>query len=164
MSARTVSFRPRTARAVAESLSDHVWAIDPGRDLVRTLSDRLARVSRELLEPLGIALTLDLPGEAVSLLPLPPAVRRHALLVGKEALLNAARHSGARRVRLRLAVQGSRLVLEVEDDGSGFEPGGPARDGHGLDSMRRRASALGATLRVGPAPAGGTLVAFSVDV
>jgi signal transduction histidine kinase len=66
------------------------------------------------------------------------------LRVLQEALTNARRHSGAGNVKVKLSGDGNELVVEVDDDGRGFEPG--MRPGVGLESMRERATALGGKL------------------
>ncbi|MFC4818939.1 sensor histidine kinase [Dokdonella ginsengisoli] len=71
-------------------------------------------------------------------------VQAQALLrTAQEALTNAARHSGADNVWLRLAREAGRIVLEVRDDGRGSEV---VRPGNGLAGMRERLEALGGGL------------------
>ena len=70
------------------------------------------------------------------------------------------RHSGAGRVRVRLARTGRRVTLEVGDDGHGFTPEAPA-GGVGLASMRQRATNVGGALTIKSGPAG-TLVRMTV--
>jgi signal transduction histidine kinase len=66
--------------------------------------------------------------------------------VAQEALHNALRHSGGRNVGIALRGTSRRLVLEVTDDGSGFDVA--TATGIGLASMRERAAAVGGTVRV----------------
>lgn len=93
---------------------------------------------------------------------LPPAVEVAAYRIATEALTNAARHAGARTCALRLSADPWTLVVEVADDGCGIAA--DHRPGVGLASMRRRAEELGGTLRIGPGPAGGTLVRATLPV
>lgn len=69
-----------------------------------------------------------------------------------EAMSNAARHSGARRVWVRLDDTGSDIVAEVRDDGHGGAA--PREGGVGMESMRRRAEELGGYLTVDSHPTG----------
>jgi signal transduction histidine kinase len=80
--------------------------------------------------------------------------------VAQEALTNALRHSGAGEVRVRLSRAGSRVVLEVSDDGHGFVPEAPS-SGVGLASMAERASAAGGALTVRSGESG-TVVRMTV--
>ena len=86
---------------------------------------------------------------------LPAAIEVAAYRIASEALTNAARHSGAGRRELRVAVNGM-LELEVEDNGRGVVH--PVGAGLGLRSMRDRADEVGGTLSVAAGPQGGTLV------
>jgi PAS domain S-box-containing protein len=68
--------------------------------------------------------------------------------IAQEALNNALKHSTAEHIVLALEIDPARIRIEVADDGCGF-PQSPARPGGlGLDSMRYRASAIGARLSI----------------
>lgn len=89
---------------------------------------------------------------AAQLPPLDAAVEVAAFRIITEALANAARHSGAAQVRIRLDCPAGQLLAEVVDDGTG---GARARDGGvGMQSMRERAEELGGRLVVDSGPAG----------
>jgi len=87
--------------------------------------------------------------------PLPAATEVAAYRIGVEALTNVVRHSGARRAEIMIGVQGQALLLQVRDDGRGFENGSA---GVGLPSMRERAEELRGSLEITPADDRGTLV------
>jgi signal transduction histidine kinase len=92
---------------------------------------------------------------------------REVLRVAQEALANAVRHGGATRVAVRLARDdddGGRVVLEVTDDGAGFDPDDPElRSRHlGLTSMEERAQRLGGRLELRSARGAGTTVTLEV--
>jgi len=82
------------------------------------------------------------------------------LRIAQEALQNALRHSGAAHVALRLERKGDGLVLEVEDDGSGFDPEAPELRSRrlGLTSMEERARRAGGRLEIRSARGAGTTV------
>lgn len=75
--------------------------------------------------------------------------------VVQEALSNVAKHAGAERVSVVARRDGDRIVIEVADDGVGFDPSLP-RDGFGVTGMRERIRLAGGTLRVETAPGEGT--------
>jgi signal transduction histidine kinase len=98
------------------------------------------------------------------LFPLPAAVEVAAYRIIQEAMTNVARHAHARTCRVRLSVEqtGSVLELEATDDGVGMPEG--RRAGVGLSSMRERAEELGGTLVVEPGSDGGTRVLARLPV
>jgi signal transduction histidine kinase len=90
------------------------------------------------------------------------APRREALVrIACEAVTNAARHSGAGRVHLRLERSGPGVRLWVSDQGHGFDTCTPG-DGFGLTSMRERARSVGGELSVCSAPGHGSQVEVAV--
>ncbi len=114
---------------------------------LRQQSDRLAQ------RPDGSSVSVCL-STPESLPPLPAAVEVAAYRIITEAMTNAARHSGATRIDVRLAVaDGGGLRIDIRDDGGGPGPGW--QPGFGLISMRERAAELGGTCQAGPDPDGG---------
>lgn len=77
--------------------------------------------------------------------------------IARAALSNSLHHAEARRIRVRLAAEGPDVVLEVGDDGRGFDPL-RAGEGLGLTTMRQRAERLGARWEIESAPGRGTTV------
>ncbi len=75
---------------------------------------------------------------------LAPEVEQTAYLVTVEAMVNVARHAGARSCAVRVAGRGHVLQVEVIDDGAGLDP--RYRDGEGLRSARERLTACGGSL------------------
>jgi len=78
--------------------------------------------------------------------------------IAQEAIRNAARHSGAKEIRLTLAADDKRLALAIEDNGRGIMPAAETRGGMGMKIMRYRASIIGALLEIGARKHGGTIV------
>jgi signal transduction histidine kinase len=120
------------------------------------LADSLRRYAVLAGRAHGIPVTFT----AAELPPLDPRAEAAMYRVAQEALHNALRHSGAGRVRMRLARTPRRVSLEVSDDGHGFVPEAPS-GGVGLASMRERASAAGGALTIRSGP-GGTRVRMTV--
>jgi signal transduction histidine kinase len=89
---------------------------------------------------------------------LPDAVEATLYFIAGEAVANALRHAGAKRVCLSVAIAGEQLVLTVSDDGAG---GADPRNGTGLLGLADRLEAIGGTLEITSDPgAGTTLRAF----
>jgi signal transduction histidine kinase len=78
--------------------------------------------------------------------------------IGREALANAIKHAGASTVAVRIAAPPGQVLVEIADDGRGFDPS-ERHPGHfGLESMRSRADEIGGLLTITSAPGRGTVV------
>src|SRR5829696_4861562 len=80
----------------------------------------------------------------------------------QEALTNIVKHSRATRVSILLQRKNDGVVAVVEDDGTGFDPGGTRADAIGLAGMSERVSLAGGRLQVESSPGGGTTVVAEV--
>jgi len=97
--------------------------------------------------------------------PLHPMIRDDAYRIGREALVNAIRHSGAKRIEVTVECAPHQLRVLVRDDGRGIDPEvlRAGREGHwGLSGMRERAERVGGHLRVWSRAGAGTEVELSV--
>jgi signal transduction histidine kinase len=126
------------------------------------LPEALARLASESGERSGIRVEFSCPEpEAIDLA---DAGRTAAYRVAKEALTNAVIHSRSQVVRISLAAEDGRAVLEVRDEGRGFAPT-PSKKGDirsfGIIGMRERCRALGGDFLVTSAPGAGTAVRAS---
>jgi signal transduction histidine kinase len=91
--------------------------------------------------------------------------RTVVLRVAQEALQNVRKHAGARNVSVATRLEDQTWVLEVRDDGRGFDIGAVAARGRrnfGLQFMRERAELIGAQLDVRSRPDGGTVVRLAI--
>jgi signal transduction histidine kinase len=146
------------SRELSQALGDIVWSLRPGSGTLDAAWNQIVDRAHPLFASGFPALTVESP-ETVPPLPLSVVARRSLFLIAIEALHNAARHSGATRVTLGLARDGSTWVLTVADDGRGIAPP-PAsgRRGLGLDGMRARASDMRASIAWDQGAREGTLV------
>lgn len=93
--------------------------------------------------------------------PLHPEVETTVLRIAQETLTNVARHARATRVGLTLCYEEDEVILDVRDDGAGFEAGRPAPPtSFGLRGMRQRADRLAGQLTVETEPGAGTAVSL----
>lgn len=126
---------------------------DPGTsDLIEALSG----VSQELAVNPDVDFRFSLNGEQR---PLHATVRHEIYRIGREALINAFRHSKARHVEFELEYSDAQLRMLVRDDGCGIDPEvlRSGRSGHwGLAGMRERAHKVGGLLTIASSAAKGT--------
>jgi signal transduction histidine kinase len=159
---RMLPARPEAALAlVAEARETSLRALSDLRDLVRgicppVLADRgLGHAVRALAldTPFPVDLDIDLPGR------LSTPVESACYFAVAEALANAVRHSGARKVHIRMQHQAGLLRVQVADDGAGGAD--PAR-GSGLRGVEERLAAFDGILAVSSPPGGPTMIAMEV--
>lgn len=145
-----------------ESMNDIVWAVNSKHDDLQLVVQRMQEFAARMAEAGGFELvfTNGLPeGEQ----PLTMVQRKNLYLVFKEAVNNAAKYSGCKTLTVRLHRDRSHLVLEVADDGAGFDPSVNGRSrsgggGNGLGNMRSRAKEMDGELAVRSTPGEGTVV------
>lgn len=130
-------------------------AFDESEDLAERIAP-LRHRSMRLLEAAGIECRWQLEGLQGCRMTSRRAL--DFLRVLQEALANVVKHSGARQVQVRIALEADALQLEVHDDGRGFTPEAAQNaspvPGMGLASMHTRARRLGGELRIDSRPGG----------
>ena len=195
ISQRIVSlFFPLSAAADALPGSPEVPA-EPGgqaHELATAALDEtrsaIAGLRPPVLDDLGLAASLESLGHSFPQLDVQVEATRSRIAehvetavyrTAQEALQNVAKHAKARNVLIRLYLQRDKMVLEVTDDGTGFDPaalgdsgaavGGTGATRHeptgfGLAGMRERAELLGGKLELSSSPDRGTTVRLSVPL
>jgi signal transduction histidine kinase len=82
--------------------------------------------------------------------------------LAREALSNVSRHAQATTCRVSLYHQRDSAVLEIDDDGRGFDPTHPPATGQGLHNLRQRAERLSGHTEVQSTPGEGTRVRVTI--
>ncbi len=82
--------------------------------------------------------------------------------MAQEALTNVRKHSGARAASTKLIFTANTSVVEVRDDGCGFDVAA-LPTGYGLDAMRSRVEQVGGQLTVHSAPGAGATIRTEID-
>jgi signal transduction histidine kinase len=132
----------------------------------------------EPLEALGLRLAIRQEAESAaaragmqldfaaddSLEEISPEVEQVVYRVAGEALSNAVRHSAGKNLLVKLVWKKPHLLLEVKDDGKGFDLSKLPEDGHfGLVGMRERSDLIGGHLEIFSAPGQGTRIILEVE-
>jgi signal transduction histidine kinase len=127
-------------------------------DLVLALSG----VQRELAVEPDVDFRVSVAGRQQ---PLQGSIKHELYRIGREALVNAFRHSGAKRVDFELEYADSDLRMRIRDNGCGIDPQvlEAGREGHwGLAGMRERAMKIGGRLKIASSATAGTEVQLSI--
>jgi signal transduction histidine kinase len=147
---------------VISDLRSYIFGLRPGVLAGRQVDQALRRLAEEIAAPAGVTTVVEVE-EQVAI-----ALGGHAtdlVQLVREALANVARHARATTCRVSLywrqaspgARPGRTAVLEVDDDGEGFDPTA-THAGHGLGNLRDRAVSLGGTLELVSSANEGTTV------
>jgi signal transduction histidine kinase len=165
-------------RLARESLSEarrSVHALRPEPLERARLGEALAGVAKRWSALHGIPVQVTTTG---TVLALRPEAELALLRTAQEALANVAKHAAAERVGLTLSYMADEVVLDVRDDGRGFDPdlssppdrdraavdGHPPSGGFGLIAMRQRIEGVSGRLQVESEPGAGTAISVSVPV
>jgi signal transduction histidine kinase len=154
---------PLTVAARRALASSRETIVDLSASRASSTSEAIRTVADELEARFGIEVTVNdyRDGEGTAR-DLAPRAREQAVRIAREAIVNAARHGGARHVEVTLEVHAARCLLRISDDGSGIEPAALASStGFGLRTMRARAAELGAELTTRDRLSGGTVLELS---
>jgi PAS domain S-box-containing protein len=144
------------------SMSDIVWAINPHKDHLSDLVQRMRRFASDVLSARNIEFHFLAPG-AEDDIRLGASIRREVFLIFKESVNNIARHSGCRAADIEFILAKDSIALRLSDDGKGFDLFGES-DGHGLFSMRERAKAIGAEFEMASSVGHGTTTTLKVPL
>jgi signal transduction histidine kinase len=156
-SLETVANLTRTAQKEMRELIFELRRDAVDGDLVRALrrhADQLRASGR---------LDVDIRGFDAAL-PLSRAAQTQLFAIVRESLENVARHSGADHAEVRVEVRRRDVLIDVEDTGRGFEPSVDHPGHYGLDSIRDRASEIGAVVAIASRRGVGTTVHLAVPV
>jgi signal transduction histidine kinase len=150
---------------------------DDVRGVIREVRDTLYDLRTDVSEETGLGAVLEqfvarvsersslqIQVDADSGARLPILQEREMWRVAQEALANVERHARATAVRIVWRCDGERALIDVTDNGVGFDQGRAGRvDSYGVLGMRERASSIGAALEIVSAPGRGTRVRCTLD-
>lgn len=160
--ARARALVERARAAAQDNLAEarrFVRALAPADLADSSLPDALRRVAERTADQ-GLRVVTRVEG---AVRPLAVPVETTLLRVVQSALANVRQHAHARRADVTLTYLDDRVLLDVVDDGDGFDPAAPASGGgYGLPAMRSRVHELGGTLTVETATGEGTALAVSL--
>lgn len=153
----------RTARSLARSVDEIVWAVNPRNDTVSRFLSYVVNDVEEFVHAGDLSLRLDVPDGPTDDRLLPTHVRHHLCLAIREALQNVLRHADARHVDFSIRLAAGTLVVAIRDDGIGFSTAEPtAAEQDGLANMRHRIAEIGGRVEVDSAAGSGTSITFHV--
>ena len=149
------------SRDSIEQMSDIIWSINPENDGLSQMLLRMKNYALEVAEAKDIILQWVQSGK-LEQLKLSMEQRKNFYLIFKEAINNAVKHAGAHNLEVNLDVTGSKIRMQVRDDGHGFDSSHPVA-GNGLKNMQRRAAQLRGQVSITSEKNKGTTVQLQFD-
>ncbi len=152
------------ARGVTRALDEIVWSLNPKHDRLENTLVYFASYAREFLSLADIRCRIHLPDADMERV-VPSTIRHHLYLALKESLHNIVKHAEAREVWIRVALEGTRLVMEISDDGKGLKHAGKvAADADGQSNLTWRMAQIGGVCRQLTSEQGGLKTVLSVPL
>ena len=148
-----------TARLLVDSMSDIVWVVNPQRDSLHDLIVKLKDSYNEFFSTIGISFRVN-NIEKSDDIKLPMEYKQNLLLMFKEAINNAIKHSGCKKLTLEAFYKNDMIEIILMDDGHGINYN-EVKFGNGIKNMENRAKKLKGELKWKSEPGSGTIVKFS---
>jgi two-component sensor histidine kinase len=150
----------RNSQESAMLINDTIWALNPEYDSLEKLSAKMKSFAAEILASRDIALTFT-PDKAV-ITSLSIDQRKDIYLIFKEAVNNAAKHSGANQVAIEMIEKDGSLEVSIADNGIGFDSV-KTYAGNGLKNYERRSRNGGLSVKVQSTPGSGTVIRITTN-
>jgi len=151
-------------------MSDVVWAINPQKDFLHDLIQRMRRFGSDVFTSRGVRFELSAPDIAAGL-QLGANIRREVYAIFKESVNNAAKYSDCTAASVKFRIEDGCILLHISDNGKGFDTDEVLRSdfrpefgGNGLINMRRRANELGGTCDIRSDIGRGTTIELRVPI
>ena len=151
------------ARDLSHAMDEVVWAVNSRRDTLRDFVTYVCKYAQFFLGSTPIRCRLDVESD-IPATPFDLPVRRNLFLAVKEALNNAAKHSAASEVFLRIYRHNQKLIVVVEDNGKGFDPARADAARNGMTNMSQRMDEIGGFCTLASQPGSGCRVEFTVPL
>jgi ligand-binding sensor domain-containing protein/signal transduction histidine kinase len=148
-----------TARLLVDSMSDIVWVVNPQRDSLHDLIVKLKDSYNEFFSTIGISFRVN-NIEKSDDIKLPMEYKQNLLLMFKEAINNAIKHSSCKKIILEAFYKNDIIEIILKDDGQGFDFNA-VKFGNGIKNMENRAKKLKGDLIWKSEHGYGTTVKFS---
>ncbi|HEX5151282.1 MAG TPA: two-component regulator propeller domain-containing protein [Parafilimonas sp.] len=145
-----------------ERMDDIVWSINPKNDTFENLMLRIKRFASHLFEAAGVEYSIHIT-DNVTQIKLPMEKRQHLYLIIKESINNIIKHAGCSHASITATYKNGEFVVEVKDNGNGFDTS-KVYHGNGLLSLQQRAALMQAQLKIQSAKDAGTTVTVKTKI
>lgn len=152
----------KLASGSIKNMRDMLWVLDDSNDSLESLLTRINYSIKQTLGDFHINYYPDI-AQGLTDVRVNGEVRKHMLLLFKEATNNIIKHANASTVKFEAAYLNHLLQISLQDDGLGFQIDNIDK-GYGLNSMKKRAKILKAKIEIQSSPKNGTLVKIEIRI
>ncbi len=152
----------QSSSQMVDKLNDIVWLINPEKDSLQQLINRLEDYAIKMAAVKGIKVNIKVPDIIADNI-LAAETRRNIYLFCKEAINNAVKYSNATTLDFSVAQTNSLLQIAVVDNGVGFDTMQSA-SGNGLSNMKKRAAAINGQIQLESGNGSGTIIKLSIKI
>lgn len=149
-------FCRQSLNEIIREVRSFIDGLEPDRALPQSFSQALDALIHTM-QALGTATISPIVDDAAAR-QLTPAQEVHLLQITRECISNAVRHGEARHLDIALRGHAGQALLEIRDDGHGFDPRDQTSSGHGLHNITTRAREMNGEARIVSTPGAGTTV------
>jgi two-component system, NarL family, sensor histidine kinase DevS len=146
---------------VIRDLRNYIFGLRPGILADRQLDQALRHLADEFEERSGVTTAVEIDADVAAEL---ASRAGDVVQLAREALSNVERHAAAATCRLSLSRLDGTAVLEIDDDGQGFETTHQQGSGQGLRNLRERAASLGGEFSIESTSGQGTTVRIDIPL
>ncbi|MEN0005713.1 MAG: histidine kinase [Bacteroidota bacterium] len=146
-----------------QSMKDLVWALQTQQATVSHVLDKVEHRGNALFEPMGSHFRLMANKSDLQQLVLNARQLHHLLFFLQEGMNNAFKHAACQYFFIEIAKEHQQLMIELWDDGKGFDPESIAQ-GSGLTNMKDRAKKLSGQFYLQSDPGVGTLIRLTMPI
>ena len=155
----------RSVRQLIGMLNEVVWTTDPANDSLANVVAFLCDHAEDFVSRTNTRFRLEVPPRSeLPAVSLTAQTRHNLLMAAKEALNNSIRHANAQSIQLRIAIEANRLVVEIKDDGRGFNTSTARPGGHGLSNLKSRMELLQGRASIESQPGTGTTITLTTPL
>lgn len=141
------------SRQLVNNMGEIIWSMNPGNTTLEHIMAHLREQLHKQLEYAGIQYTIQLPENGKEII-LPNEKRRNILLITREIVNNAIKHSKANNISIKAVLTKDRLTFKITDDGIGFDTE-QVKNGNGLKNIKHRITEMGGEIIIEPLESGG---------
>jgi signal transduction histidine kinase/ligand-binding sensor domain-containing protein len=126
---------------------DIIWSLQPDSDYLDEIVFRIRQNTADLLQDTALKFDYYQDPDMGMHVKLPIDYSRNIIMIFKEAVNNIVKHAAATHIIFSIKQTGNHIVLELQDDGKGFDPQTVSK-GNGMGNINNRAKRIGAKLEI----------------